>query len=319
MRIPSISTYRCNTYKPAYKNTINNRKKASYQTPSFGVNYTNTDLIYKSSIALHQANIIRTNPARVEEYFRQQGIPAFFREGSDFARKMVAYCCYHTSEIFSQLHYKKPVQVGIADFSRMNTDATGLCFYAPSTISQTEAYPARAVLFNSFSKFIPYNLNGQMIPLNWENFFLIAEDTKKRNFLSSGHFLSPFIHEFAHALHYDKLYSKYGVPFYDPHYRPNPNMQIVLDKLNLKLDNNNPFVSGSIVNNIDKNVSHYGATSLPETFAEAFTKAVLENIDVFNLRLTQNPFPMKNNGNNILNQVLYEAFEGLVGDGAGLV
>lgn len=323
MKIPAINIFGnynigCPaTSKGGKNNYADNQQKR--QSVSFGVNYTKSDLIYRSSILYHKANIIKTTPSKVEEYFRQQGIPAFFQEGSDFARKMVAYCCYHTSEIFSQLHYIKPKQIGIADFRRLNSDATGLCFYGPSMYSRTETYPARAVLFNTFAGDKKSNVEGKNIVLDWENFFDISMENKKNNFLSSGHFLSPFIHEFAHSLHYHKIFSKFGVPFNDPAYIYNPNSQIILDKLNMKLDNTNPYVSSSIVKNITQNISQYGAILLPETFAEAFTKAVLEHIDVFSLRLIENPFPMKNNGNNILNQVLYETFEGLVGDGAGLI
>lgn len=320
MRIPAISlSINNNTHKNPRKTVQKSRENRNPPTFSFGAKFAKTDLLYQSSIQYHKANIFKIDPFKIEEYFKQQGIPAFFREGSDFAKKMVAYCCYHTSEIFSQLHYKKPVQIGLTGFRRFGHNATGLCHYAPSTYSPTESYPAMSILFNSFVDNQPYNLDGKTIPLNWESFFDISMDSNKKHFLSSGHFLSPFIHEFAHSLHYHKIFSKFGAPFNNSDYVFNPTTQVILDKLNMKLDTTNPYVSSSIIKNIDENISRYGATLLPEAFAEAFTKAVLQNLDIFSLRLTKNPFPMYNNGNKILNQVLYETFEGLVGDGAGLI
>ncbi len=317
MRIPSVSARYCSS-SPRYKTTVTTAPSFNKQ-PSFGVNF---DYLYKKSLSYHNAGILRTNVSQIEKYFEKSGIPAFFREGTDYGKKMVAYGCYHASEIFKQMSYQRPTYLGMIDFRRIPQEnvhnATGLCASFPNVVSPTEVYPIRSVLFNTFSDNIPTVIDGAEIQLNWENFFTVVQHSKDTNFLSAGHFLSPFIHEFAHSLHNHHLFSKFGAPVADAGYAYNPYISNLYAKLNVNLDKNNPFVSTSISNLISQDVSSYGATNLMETFAEAFTKDVLSCIDMFTLRLTKNPFSSTNR-NPVLTQVLSETFEGLVGDGAGLI
>ena len=56
----------------------------------------------------------------------------------------------------------------------------------------------------------------------------------------------------------------------------------------------------------------------PETFAEEFTREIVNNLEYFKLRLTRNPFPLAKN-NPTLQQILYETWEGLIADGKGLI
>lgn len=295
---------------------INNNKQKSFKAklPSY-------DYLYSKSILFHKANIYKTNPVMIEKYFDKLGIEATFREGSEYAKKFVSYCCFQAAEIFRQLQHILPIKIDIADFRKLNIDATAVCNFG--TIREPKFYPIRTVVFNSFEENKPILIKNKNIALNWENFDLIQKDNFERGFLSVKHFMSPFIHEFAHSLHYHKLFSKFGCPEPQPFYTYNPNANIILQKLNIPLMKNgktinNPFVSTHIINALDKNISRYGATKLPETFAEAYTKDVISCMDLFNLRLNRNPFPTRNMSPEV-SQVLNEIWEGLVGDGAGLI
>lgn len=303
------------------KNSITRYKKTGKKQKSFKANIPSSDYLYSKSVLFHKANIYKTNPIAIEKYFDKLGIEATFREGSEYAKKFVSYCCYQAAEIFKQLHHTLPIKIDLTDFRKLNTEATGICNYG--TIRQPKFYPIRSVIFNTFEENKPVLINSQRTYLNWENYDVLQKDNFERGFLSVKHFMSPFIHEFAHSLHYHKLFSKFGCPEPQPYYPVNPNANIILQKLNIPLMQNgklarNPFVSTDIINSLDKEISHYGATLLPETFAEAYTKDVISCMDLFNLRLTQNPFPTKNMTPEV-NQVLNEIWEGLVGDGAGLI
>ena len=175
-----------------------------------------------------------------------------------------------------------------------------------------------SVFFNSFAERAKKMLRGKQVEINWENFPLIAADAKDNNWLSSEHYLAPFIHEFAHNLHYHKLYSKYGCPEPNQGYVFNPAVDYLLNKLNEPIAQNNPFVPTSLAIFINDNVGKYAASSLPETFAEIFTQKIVKNLDLFNLKLIRNPFE-NSSKNNTLDRILEEIWEGLIGDNQGLI
>ena len=89
-----------------------------------------------------------------------------------------------------------------------------------------------------------------------------------------------------------------------------------MKKLNMPT-NGSPYITPE-VREIMKQSSGYGSTLLPELFAEEFTNAVISNMDFMTLQMERNPFPIKNLSPE-LRQVLYETWEGLVGDGQGLI
>ena len=310
------------TKKTNFSFNSNNKNKISF-------NGAMNKLAYEASLDYHYANILNTDPYRIEQFFNKNGITAFFREGTEFGKRAVAYCCYHAANIFDQLHYPKPRAVGIADFRRISgsEDATGLSFYGSGQISPYERYYPLTAIFNTFSANKPIVLNnGKQVKLNWENFIDIMNHSRKTNFLSTRHFMSPFIHEFAHNLHYHKIFSKFGAPEPVAGYVYNPNvLNDVFYKMNENLYEKKKgtnyianFMIDEIPKEIDKEISYYGSTSLPETFAEAFTKQVVQYLDPYSLRLTKNPFPM-NGDNKLINNVLHETYEGLVGDGKGIL
>ncbi|MBR6099140.1 hypothetical protein IKP85_05270 [bacterium] len=328
MRIAPVKIY---PDKLSYNKTNRGKEHSvvnSYNSePSFNANMSK--LTYQASLDYHFGQIHSIDPYRIEQYFANNNIQAFFREGTDYGKKMVAYCCYQASEIFKQLHYPQPRCVGIADFRRIRgaETATGLSFYASQQISPYEVYRPLTAIFNTFHEKRPiYAKDGKAIPVDWEHFIEVMEEARNNGFLSTNHFMSPFIHEYAHNLHYHKIYSKFGAPEPTPGYAYNPNvLQDVFYKMNKDLYQQTPntnyianYISRYIPDVIAKDISYYGSTALPEAFAEAFTKEVVKCLDPFSLRLVKNPFPMKSD-KEIINKVLYETYEGLVGDGKGVV
>lgn len=275
--------------------------------PTFGAKI-DTSYLSQKALSWHKGMIARTNPNDIEKYFEKLGIAATFREGNNYARQFVSYCCYQAAEIFRQINLKLPTKIDLIDFKKIGSDAAGLCNYG--SMYNPKYYPVRSTLFNS--------------SVDWMNYPAIQARSNDGKFLSSEYFLHPFVHEYSHSLHFDKLFSKYGCPEPNQGYIYNPNVKILFDKMNLPLVDSqgnkisNPFVHPKTVDLLRNNISIYGGTSLPETFAESSTKQILENTDEFSLRLTKNPFPMNNKDKNI-DEVLYELWEGLVGDGKGLV
>lgn len=274
----------------------------------------NWEYLYVKSCHLHHANIMGTQPERIEKYFEQQGIPATFRAGSEYAKKFVAYCCYQASEIFKQLRHVLPSSIDMYDFSKLNPkpNATALTTYGPMF-----KYPVRTVLFNTFEeKLFTTSYTGRQIPLNWENFFEYQVSQYRNGSLSTPHFLSPFLHEFAHSLHDDNLFRLKGCHIAGSPYKYEPKVGPLMEVLNKPISELNPNL-GQTIENIRHSISIYGGTTLPETFAEYYTNNAINNMDLFSLRLTSNPFKFKEDKNILA--ILSEAWDGLVGDGKGLV
>jgi len=318
-----------------FKANNNHIKKTNYKKNQsnirFGNNLINnyhTQKIIENALKFHKSEIMRVEPYKVEQYFERLGIPATFKDGNDYARKFVAYCCYHASKIFKQLGYAIPTKLKLMDMTMIDPNSRhtlGACYYRsyqyrPSIFAPVENFPIRTTVFNTFQNpaTIYIGKENRQVLLNWENMFELAKHDKEIGWSSSGHFLSTFIHEFAHNLHYHKLYSKYGAPEKTEMYAFNPSVDKIINALQRKIGSFSSTVSPAIGTMIEKDVSKYGASKLPETFAEAFTEEVLNNIDPFKLRLIKNPFPMKKD-NDIITQVLHETFEGLVNDGKGLI
>ena len=71
---------------------------------------------------------------------------------------------------------------------------------------------------------------------------------------------------------------------------------------------------------IREKISTYGATSLFEAAAEDLTREILnpDNIDYMSLELKSNPLPARNPDGTVAS-VVYEAWNGLVNDGEGLI
>lgn len=272
---------------------------------AFGENLINSYLYDKSLVKhIHEAKEIK--PELVENYFEAQGIPCSFKLGSMKARKVIAYCCFHASEIFRQINMVLPTKLDMEVNESPNTIAA--CYYRPY-----KNYPVRTVTFNT--------------EYDWDNHMETSKEQNKldKGYHSSGHFLQTFLHEFGHSVHNHHLYSKFGAPFYSPQYRMNPETEKILVALHMPIydkKTGNIIYSNKFVTNearqIIKQSSGYGSTLLPETFAEEFARAIIDCMNPMSLRLTKNPFPMQHLSPE-LQAVLYETWEGLVADTQGYI
>ena len=298
-----IKVENCNINKRHIEKSIYDK---GFNNISFGNNLIDDslyDYLYKKSLLDHKHEIKELNPKNVEDYFHILGIPCSIKTGSLNADKMIAYGCYNTAEILRQINYILPAKI---DIEEMDPKIVAACYYASNKINN---HPVRTVVFN---------------PLyDWNNHITQQISAKQAGFSTTDHFLHPFIHEFGHNVHFHKLYSKFGCMEPGQGYYHNPHVADIMNVLQMKLyDNdgnpvNNPYISTNVRNSM-KASSKYGSTLLPETFAEEFTKAIINNTDLFSLRLKRHPFPINTN-NETLNQVLYETWERLVADGQGLI
>ena len=304
-------------------NTINFRSLTPYMSINIAPYDRNInpewENLYCKSCYFHMANINGTQPERVEKYFEQQGIPATFREGSKYARQFVAYCCYHVAEMFKQLKHSLPIKIDMKDFRKFNIpdleNANAL-----TTDNPFFNYPIRSVILNTFEKpnIVINKYNGQQIVHNWENFFNSQVYQYKIGFLSTPHFLSPFIHEFAHSFHEHNIFSKKGCHMQNSGYPYNPKTAVLMQILRNQPDKLNPLLGPHIKENIKRTISIYGGTNLNEAFAEGYTNNMINHMDLFKLRLVSYPFAPQNSDVNVV-QAINEAFEGAVADNEGIV
>ena len=278
----------------------------------FGENMVQ-DYLYDKSLVKHIHQAQNINPRDVESYFYSLGVPCSIRQGSQKTQKVIAYCCFNTAEIFRQLNHPSIVLPRMITMEEIRGDIPGLypiacCYGFPVS---HKGYPIRTVVFNTL--------------YDWDNHMENSKEIQKRDggFHSSGHFLQTFIHEFAHSVHNHHLYSQYGCPYPNDQYKYNPETMEKLYILGMKIYDE----KGNIVHNkyvpettrlALKKSSGYGSTLLPEAFAEEFARAIINCMNPMNLRLTKDPFPIIT-ANPGLNAVLYETWNGLVGDDDGYV
>lgn len=284
-------------------------KKKQNNTQSrvcFGARNMVYDYVYQKSLVLHSRMAQEVNLPNIKGYFDALKIPVDFSGLSEEASKVVAYCCFYAAEIFRSLKYKLPTKINtISTPPEKNMITNAVCYYGSAP-----GHPLRSVAFNTYVDWANHIKNSQI-------------ERNNSGFSTSYHFLHTTIHEFAHSLHFHHLFSKFGSPEPCPGYVFNPGTANLMRNLNLPLydaANNpvlNPFISDA-ARSAMKASSGYGSTLLPETFAEEFTRAVIFSLDPMTLRLKENPFPI-NSTNKNLNQVLYETWEGLIGDGRGLI
>jgi len=268
----------------------------------------NTNLIrkyvYTRTLPKFQKEAMMTDVEGVRGYFQSLGIPFDMSGFPSDIQSLMAYCCFNTAEIYRQIHMPLPLKImSYTD----KPSALGVCWFS----SFDPNIPIRSVAFNTNHDWTDY-----MVRYNNED-----------NWFSTGHFLHPFIHEFAHNINFDRIFSKYGCPCPQPKplYPYNPNTNAIFEALNTKIYDketgeiiqNNPVISDDVRIAL-KDSSGYGSTLLPETVAEEITRNIVNCLDLSTLRLERNPFPIQIH-NAKLNQIVYEAWEGLICDGQGLI
>lgn len=258
------------------------------------------DYIYQKSLIKHNALAKELDVGAVRDYFQSLGIPYDMSDFSLDIQKIIGYCCFNTSEIFRQLNMVLPVKL-VSEYMDNNL-TLGACYFASGYNK-----PIRTVVFNP--------------NYDWDDFIMSFNDNNGH--FSTGHFLHTFIHEFVHNINFHRIYSKFGCPEPNPMYYYNPDVARIMNAFNSKIyDNdgnvlNNNYISDDVRITL-KDSSGYGSTLLPETLAEEITRNIVNCLDLMELRLNKNPFPVYI-PNPKLNQVVYEAWEGLIDDGQGLI
>lgn len=282
--------------KPEVEKSIYSK---GFSNVSFGINMVQ-DYIYEKSLVKHRHLIDEINPREVENYCESLNVPCSIKKGRTLKdNQVIAYCIFNGMEIMRQLKMPLPARIDMQAFPNRTLAA---CYYIADA---QKGFPIGTVV---------YNLNQDWARLLDTS---LAEHKAKDKFHTTNHFLHTTIHEFGHNVHYDKLYRKFGSPTPDPRYVHNEGVYYILEKLNMKPDGENPYITPK-VRDIMKQSSGYGSSLLPELFAEEFANAVISNMDFMTLRMERNPFPIKNLSPEML-QVLSETWEGLIGDGQGLI
>jgi len=260
------------------------------------------DYIYKKAYQLHRVNILKCDVKGVENYFRNLGVDANF-EGNN----IVAYGCHKAAEIFRKLNFILPPKIGMLDFSKeyhpdaKNAWAVCTLFHERHGISNI--FPPRSVIFNKFMHNPVIQINGKPCSLNWENYAYILQNDAKTGWMSTGHFFSVPLHEFAHNLHTHHLYSKFGSPEPAFPYRFNPFTNEILKTLKKPI--------GVYSDQVKKDISEYGTDTRFETFAEDLTENIIQSIDPFSLTLTKHPFSVHDD-NPVVERIVGEIWEGVI-------
>ena len=274
--------------------------KGSYNIPFAASTNILRNYLYPKSVLKHKNLADQIDPSVVKDYFNSLGIPYDMSGFSSEIQKVIGYCCFHTTEIYRQANLPLPVRLAceVAD----SPGIIGSCCYYRSG-----KFPLRTITFN--------------MAHDWTNYIERFDDGGGH--FSTGHFLHPFIHEYVHSMNNHQIYSKFGSPNPSPLYVYNPNVERILGPYNADIYDEygnvakNKYVSEEVRLAL-KSSSRYGEQLLPETVAEEITRGIVDCLDLMTLRLTKNPFPIHIQ-NSKLNQIVYEAWNGLINDGQGLI
>ena len=130
--------------------------------------------------------------------------------------KIIAWCCDKTVGIFERLNQPLPLGIYAEDFADLDVESLsmmGFCNLQPTEelIKGLKGrVPSRTVFFNTFE-----TIRDQTPPegrglYNWENVNEIANFRYAKRHWSTDHFLYPFLHEFTHVAHEERLLDKFG-------------------------------------------------------------------------------------------------------------
>lgn len=152
---------------------------------------------YSFKSGLSKKDIARLNEIRSEnaqKYFKSQNVKSDFKDNN-------TYCALNLlcSEILNRLGItKKPKQIVVFDkIVLIKPYPDTFCIAATKRILTNEP------------PFKPISLFFQDDKYTFEEMNEIAQDMKKNNFISSDNFMTLVLHEWAHSLHFNFLYSKF--------------------------------------------------------------------------------------------------------------
>jgi len=258
---------------------------------------------YTKAFNYHLGEMMMTNVDATEKRLAQMGIDATFNTNNVLTNKILAYCVEKTAQIYQQLGLALPKKIDTLPPEEME-GATAWCNWGTCNVAG-KVFPIRSIAINEN---IPV---GEMLR-EWKDLDEVQADSYRKRHNSARHFLDTFVHEFAHNAHYDNLFAKYGCPEHTEEYTYRPETDNLFREIKAT---KNPFA-----NLIREKISTYGATSFFEAAAEDLTREILnpDNIDYMSLKLKSNPLPARNPDDTVAS-VVYEAWNGLVNDGEGLI
>lgn len=179
-----------------------------------------------------------------------------------------------TANIFHKLGFAQPTNVLLKNFDGTRyKKMLGVCATNPYDDELYRKFgkdfPLRSVILNEAVNW--YNIQEQMMHL------------KNLRHSSTGHFLSPCIHEFVHSAHLDNLIKKYG------------NGSKIMQKFQ------RDFKNEATISLIKKETGNYGATKPCEMVAEEMTELIVDSLNpktimpdeiIFKMQRAKEPFQM---------------------------
>lgn len=149
-----------------------------------------------------QQEVFEINPTKISEKLAKKGIPTDFKEN-----KIIAWSCYKAIEILQQINnnfnqkLSFPKGIYVEDFNNLYVEdrfALGTCnlLFSKLRKDSNEVVPSRTVFFNSIH--------------NWDDIDSISDNQYAAKHFSTDFFLYPFLHEFLHVIHEDRLLNKLG-------------------------------------------------------------------------------------------------------------
>lgn len=232
-----------------------------------GISWVDVETMRESinSFVAFMKGIDLINPKQIEnDLYKKFNISSNFQ-----GNKIVAGCTALTANIFHKLKLVQPTAVKL---TRLQDNVYGNCC--------------------GFNREI--NINSSM---DWTQIQNWAINEKLEGFHATGHFLSTFIHEFMHNVHFDKIQKLAA----NPQYSNNQNVQsmvniiinpngIITEKLN---KNSTSFANDSIESYVKQKVSTYGSKMPAEMYAEKGAQMIADVLDMKTLRPKNNPFAFK--------------------------
>lgn len=141
-----------------------------------------------------------TDVLEISNRLAKKEIPTDFQHN-----KVVAWCCDKTVRIIEQFNknfktkLSLPKGIYVEDFRHLhdNPNAFGTCNLLPFELRRNskERIPEKTIFFNS--------------SINWDDVDRISDVNFAGKMFSSDFFLYPFMHEFTHAIHVDRLIQKF--------------------------------------------------------------------------------------------------------------
>ena len=299
MRVNAVKSYTVNS---AVKKQ-NVQKSLQATQPSFrGIPLDKAIEVVKRS--MWGFDIKGVDVGAIERNLQKRGIEADFSQGSDYARRFIAKSCEITANIFEELGLVRPKKVMTYDFHKIpgfDQPAETIGFCTPRNWGSN---PARTVAFNV----------GKGI--EWEDFVNWAARNYASGHSSTGHFLGPTAHEFAHSSLIDNVYKRLGTPIPLVGYKHNS--KVGAELLNLQKSYGNTPRIQAAKDIIDGKISTYGTSCPHETFAEGLAKKILTE-HVYPMTYKAIPFPANPSLIKPEDRIIYEIWNGLAHDGKGLI